>query len=133
MRKAWKTYEKTYKEINKLYENAKKSETMRHATSSTAMNRNNGVNMPRNLSLPDAEAMSKMEVEAEESLSIETLERLLGSVSFGYGLLLLVMSCVPPKILKIIEFLGFEGDREAGVQALEFASNSTDMKAPFAT
>ncbi|XP_064652749.1 tetratricopeptide repeat protein 39C-like isoform X2 [Lineus longissimus] len=133
MRKAWKTYEKTYKEINKLYENAKKYERMRHTNSSGAMNGNNGVKIQRNFSLPDAETMAKMEEEADQSLSIQTLERLLGSVSFGYGLLLLVMSCVPPKILKIIEFLGFEGDREAGVQALEFSSNSTDMKAPFAT
>ena len=40
---------------------------------------------------------------------------------------------MPPKILKIIEWLGFEGDRDGGLRALYFSSNSTDMKAPLAT
>ncbi len=43
------------------------------------------------------------------------------------------MSLVPPKILKLIEFLGFEGDRDLGLRSLDFASHSTDMKAPLAT
>ena len=40
---------------------------------------------------------------------------------------------IPPKILKIIEFLGFEGDRNVGLAALNYTCNSADMKAPLAT
>ena len=59
--------------------------------------------------------------------------RLLGSVSFGYGLFQLCISMVPPKLLKVIEFLGFEGDRDTGLEALEYSSQTDDMKAPLAT
>jgi hypothetical protein len=44
-------------------------------------------------------------------LSLYTVKRLLGSVSFGFGLFQIALSFVPPKIMKLIKFLGFEGDR----------------------
>ncbi|KAK7091387.1 tetratricopeptide repeat protein 39C-like isoform X2 [Littorina saxatilis] len=66
-------------------------------------------------------------------LSEETLARLLGAVKFGYGTFQLCMSMVPPKILKLIEFLGFEGEREVGLACLDYTSRSQDMKAPLAT
>lgn len=44
-------------------------------------------------------------------LALGTIKRLLGSVSFGYGLFQIALSFVPPKIMKFIKFLGFEGDR----------------------
>ena len=59
--------------------------------------------------------------------------RLRGAVNFGYGGLQLSISLVPPKVLKIIEFLGFDGDREGGLRSLGIASNSKDMRAPIAT
>lgn len=65
-------------------------------------------------------------------LSPLIVDRLLGSVNFGYGSFQLVMSIVPPKILKLIEFLGFEGDRDAGLSALDYTSKSRDMKGPLA-
>jgi hypothetical protein len=46
-----------------------------------------------------------------DELSLYTIKRLLGSVSFGYGLFQIALSFVPPKIMKLIKFLGFEGDR----------------------
>ena len=47
-------------------------------------------------------------------LSPEVLGRLMGAVKFGYGTFQLSISMVPPRILKLIEFLGFEGDRGVG-------------------
>lgn len=70
---------------------------------------------------------------APGSLSEETLARLLGAVNFGFGTFQLCMSMVPPKILRLIEFLGFEGDREVGLTCLDYTSRSRDMKAPLAT
>lgn len=46
-----------------------------------------------------------------DELSLYTIKRLLGSVSFGYGLFQIALSFVPPRIMKLIKFLGFEGDR----------------------
>ena len=66
------------------------------------------------------------------TLSREATDRLYGAVNFGYGTFQLAISLIPPKILKIIEFLGFEGDRETGLESLDIASRSRDMKAPLA-
>ncbi|KAJ3594789.1 hypothetical protein NHX12_004095 [Muraenolepis orangiensis] len=52
---------------------------------------------------------------------------------FGYGLFHLCISMVPPHLLKIVNLLGFPGDRLQGLAALEYASESKDMKAPLAT
>lgn len=63
----------------------------------------------------------------------DSLARLLGAVNFGYGTFQLCMSMVPPKILKLIEFFGFEGEREVGLACLDYTSHSRDMKSPLAT
>jgi hypothetical protein len=49
--------------------------------------------------------------DTNDELSLYTIKRLLGSASFGYGLFQIALSFVPPKIMKLIKFLGFEGDR----------------------
>ncbi|KAL7880665.1 hypothetical protein SRHO_G00029190 [Serrasalmus rhombeus] len=69
----------------------------------------------------------------EAGLTAESLSRLKGSVSFGYGLFHLCISMVPPHLLKIINLLGFPGDRQQGLMSLTYASESKDMKAPLAT
>lgn len=68
-----------------------------------------------------------------DGISPEALDRLKGSVSFGYGLFHLCISMVPPHLLKIVNLLGFPGDRLQGLSALMYASESKDMKAPLAT
>ena len=68
----------------------------------------------------------------DNELTQDVISRLLGSVNFGYGTFQLCMSMVPPKILKLIEFLGFEADRDAGIAALIYCSHSKDMKASLA-
>lgn len=72
-------------------------------------------------------------VSAENGVTAEALDRLKGSVSFGYGLFHLCISMVPPHLLKIINLLGFPGDRLQGLSSLTYASESKDMKAPLAT
>lgn len=69
----------------------------------------------------------------ENAVTVEALDRLKGSVSFGYGLFHLCISMVPPHLLKIINLLGFPGDRLQGLSSLMYASESKDMKAPLAT
>lgn len=69
----------------------------------------------------------------ENNVTTEALDRLKGSVSFGYGLFHLCISMVPPHLLKIINLLGFPGDRLQGLSSLMYASESKDMKAPLAT
>ncbi|XP_026468600.1 tetratricopeptide repeat protein 39C-like isoform X3 [Ctenocephalides felis] len=63
----------------------------------------------------------------------ENLARLMSAVSFGYGVFQLAVSLLPPSLLRVVHFLGFEGDRGAGLTSLAFARQGTDMRAPLAT
>lgn len=58
--------------------------------------------------------------------------RLRAAVYFGYGIMNLCISLIPPKLLKVANLLGFKGDRQFGLQALKYVSNSQDVKAPLA-
>ena len=53
-------------------------------------------------------------------------------MSLGFGLVNLMMSLMPEKVLAIIKLLGFGADREAALQALQFCSLSGDMRSPVA-
>ncbi|XP_073754093.1 tetratricopeptide repeat protein 39C [Callorhinus ursinus] len=111
LRKAWKIYNKCYLDISALQELYQKKLTEEPLTSDAA-NDNHIV---------------------AEGVSEESLNRLKGAVSFGYGLFHLCISMVPPNLLKIINLLGFPGDRLQGLSSLMYASESKDMKAPLAT
>ena len=68
--------------------------------------------------------------------SIKSLDdddsRLRGGVYFGYGLMNIIVSLIPPKLMKLANLFGFRGSRKVGLQALEYACHSQDMKAPLA-
>ncbi|KAJ3598909.1 hypothetical protein NHX12_032872 [Muraenolepis orangiensis] len=107
LRKAWKMYNKCYSDISQLQE---------------ACQRRSSLSDNANHNAP-----------AVTGVTAEALDRLKGSVSFGYGLFHLCISMVPPHLLKIINLLGFPGDRLQGLSSLMYASESKDMKAPLAT
>ncbi|CAL1579619.1 unnamed protein product [Knipowitschia caucasica] len=114
LRKAWKMYNKCYSDISQLQESHR-----RRATEQPPLD-------PPHSSSPGPSARAP-------AISLEALDRLKGSVSFGYGLFHLCISMVPPHLLKIVNLLGFPGDRHQGLAALAYASESKDMKAPLAT
>ncbi|XP_035270311.1 tetratricopeptide repeat protein 39C-like [Anguilla anguilla] len=111
LRKAWKMYNKCHSDIVLLQE-AYQRRASQEAPPPGPVNDNAS---PR------------------EEVTAEALGRLKGSVSFGYGLFHLCISMVPPHLLKIINLLGFPGDRHEGLSSLTYASESKDMKAPLAT
>ncbi|XP_066482175.1 tetratricopeptide repeat protein 39C [Tiliqua scincoides] len=111
LRKAWKIYNKSYTDINTLQELYQKKKSQESLTCDAA--NDNHI--------------------ATEDVTEDSLNRLKGAVSFGYGLFHLCISMVPPNLLKIINLLGFPGDRLQGLSSLMYASESKDMKAPLAT
>lgn len=115
LRKAWKMYNKCYSDINQLQESCRQKSSPQHEALS-----------------PD-QANHNMLVGETDGVTAEALSRLKGSVSFGYGLFHLCISMVPPHLLKIVNLLGFPGDRHQGLASLAYASESKDMKAPLAT
>uniref|UniRef100_H3CC74 Tetratricopeptide repeat domain 39C n=1 Tax=Tetraodon nigroviridis TaxID=99883 RepID=H3CC74_TETNG len=110
LRKAWKMYNKCHSDISQLQEAC-----------------------PRPSSVQQEPDNANHNVSEENGVTAEALDRLKGSVSFGYGLFHLCISMVPPHLLKIINLLGFPGDRLQGLSSLTYASESKDMKAPLAT
>ena len=56
----------------------------------------------------------------EEGLNLETIKTLLASVSFGYGMVQLCFSFLPPSVLKLMKFIGFEGDRSVAIKSIYF-------------
>lgn len=113
LRKAWKMYNKCHSDISQLQDTCQRRSSL-HQESPLTDNANH--NAP-----------------VENGVTAEALDRLKGSVSFGYGLFHLCISMVPPHLLKIINLLGFPGDRLQGLSSLMYASESKDMKAPLAT
>uniref|UniRef100_A0A671VWR4 Tetratricopeptide repeat domain 39C n=1 Tax=Sparus aurata TaxID=8175 RepID=A0A671VWR4_SPAAU len=113
LRKAWKMYNKCHSDISQLQDTCQRRSSL-HQESPPTDNANH--NAP-----------------VENGVTAEALDRLKGSVSFGYGLFHLCISMVPPHLLKIINLLGFPGDRLQGLSSLMYASESKDMKAPLAT
>lgn len=115
LRKAWKMYNKCYSDINQLQEACRQKSSIQQGGLS-----------------PDQANLNMLAGEVD-GITPEALSRLKGSVSFGYGLFHLCISMVPPHLLKIVNLLGFPGDRNQGLASLAYASESKDMKAPLAT
>ena len=88
------------------------------------------------LSRPDSRSSSNEALPELPGSSIQALEhedsRLRGAVYFGYGLMNIIVSLIPPKLMKLANLFGFHGTRKVSLQALEFSSHSQDMKAPLA-
>ncbi|XP_026054175.1 tetratricopeptide repeat protein 39C [Carassius auratus] len=115
LRKAWKMFNKCYSDISQLQEACRRrSSDQQGALTSDQANHNTSAR-------------------SGGRVTEEVLDRLKGSVSFGYGLFHLCISMVPPHLLKIVNLLGFPGDRHQGLASLAYASESKDMKAPLAT
>ncbi|XP_030606865.1 tetratricopeptide repeat protein 39C-like isoform X2 [Archocentrus centrarchus] len=126
LRKAWKMYNKCYNDITRLQEANKRRGSEQEATPSPSSG--SALTHHSHSSLPRPSPSQRL-----DCISPEALDRLQGSVSFGYGLFHLCISMVPPHLLKIVNLLGFPGDRHQGLSALTYASESKDMKAPLAT
>ncbi|XP_049604408.1 tetratricopeptide repeat protein 39C isoform X1 [Syngnathus scovelli] len=121
LRKAWKVYDKCYCDITQLQERI----------SGGASRRRKKASEQQQQAAPSSVTSSPSQ--QPDAVGAEDLDRLKGSVSFGYGLFHLCISMVPPHLLKIVNLLGFPGDRLQGLSALACASESKDMKAPLAT
>ncbi|KAM4677147.1 tetratricopeptide repeat protein 39A-like [Discoglossus pictus] len=56
-----------------------------------------------------------------------------GGVSLGIGAFNLTLSLFPPRILKLLEFAGFSGDKEYGLSQLHEGATSTNLRSMLCT
>ncbi|XP_050925960.1 tetratricopeptide repeat protein 39C isoform X2 [Lates calcarifer] len=121
-------YNKCYSDITHLQEGSRRRASEQRALPSPSPSSSSEASDRSRSSSPGPSPSQRL-----DGISPEALDRLKGSVSFGYGLFHLCISMVPPHLLKIVNLLGFPGDRLQGLSALTYASESKDMKAPLAT
>ena len=74
--------------------------------------------------LNELNELSLEDDDSTKSMSLETVKRLLGGVSFGYGIFQICLSFMPPSALKLLRIFGFEGDRAVALKAINFTSIS---------
>lgn len=83
--------------------------------------------------LPTITPMSGNKITADLDADPSEIRRLMGAVSFGYGIFQLCSSLLPTKILKIFNFLGFVGVQSAGIACLMFSRTTNDVRSIMAT
>jgi len=143
IRQAWKRYRKLHHEVQQIY-SARVTGISRELSTVSAASNTDAVISPSPSIGPEIFSLDG-EVPVEDiepdfsdmrpglgEVSKDALGRLLGAVSFGYGVFRLLVSLIPPKILWWIQFLGFDGDQDEGLACLEYCGQSADMKAPLA-
>ncbi|XP_030754326.1 tetratricopeptide repeat protein 39C-like isoform X1 [Sitophilus oryzae] len=68
-----------------------------------------------------------------QNIDRETIIRLMGAISFGYGLFQLGVSLLPPSLMRLVSILGFAANRQNGIACLMYARMGMDMRAPLAS
>ncbi len=149
IRRSWKTYAKVQKQLYEIYKKLEPNAAQIYGSDLSDTNliqiliddnddNNNEADKATSSSStngPNVNELNELTIEDDESLknmSIETVKRLLGGVSFGYGIFQICISFLPPNALKMLKIFGFEGDRNIALKAINFTSISGDMRAPLA-
>lgn len=79
----------------------------------------------------DCQAMEKLLNEEEKQKSTHIHFR--GGVSMGIGSFNLMLSLLPARVLRLMEFLGFSGDREMGLSELRQGASSNSLRSILST
>jgi hypothetical protein len=85
----------TAKETTKIKKTTNSTNNLTEAQSESASQLSDAIN---ELTVTDDETI--------QGINLETVKRLLGAVSYGYGLFQICLSFVPPNILKLIKIFG---------------------------
>uniref|UniRef100_A0A4W6CIF0 Tetratricopeptide repeat protein 39B n=1 Tax=Lates calcarifer TaxID=8187 RepID=A0A4W6CIF0_LATCA len=79
----------------------------------------------------DCQAMVKVTKEMEKQKSTHIHFR--GGVNMGIGSFNLMLSLLPTRVLRLMEFLGFSGDRELGLSELREGATSNSLRSILST
>ncbi|CAI9557917.1 unnamed protein product [Staurois parvus] len=66
---------------------------------------------------------------AQDKNSSDTYHQFEGGVKLGIGAFNLMLSLLPSRILRLLEFIGFSGNRELGLQQLRDGASGTSLRA----
>lgn len=137
LRQAWKSYKRLYLQIQHIGSDGEQRFGSRESSTDpfpdSAPVPDSVPTTPEEFQNLDFEFGSQRSLSGISELSGSSRDHLLAAVCFGYGAFQLFISLCPPKILRLIHFLGFEGDQDEGLRCLEFTSQTDGMMAPLAT
>jgi hypothetical protein len=118
MRKSWRIYAKVQKKLYQIYKKMEPNAEQIYGSDSTSANIVQWSEETNEASASNSEDASNQdtslnelnitdeEIANEGAMSLETVKRLLGAVSFGYGLFQICLSFAPPNLLKLIKVFG---------------------------
>ncbi|XP_045476540.1 tetratricopeptide repeat protein 39C-like [Harmonia axyridis] len=136
LRKAWKLYQSTYSDLLNLYTGEIGPLNFPDPTlasrSSDSVVRNERAILSSNDTAFDLKPISNGKT-SDRPLSKKVIIRLMNAVTFGYGMLQLGVSLLPPALLRLTSFLGLSGSRSHGLACLMYSRLGVDMRAPLAT
>lgn len=140
IRKSWKTYAKVHKQLYEIYQKLEPNAAQIYGSDPNSnliqiLIDDNDENDSEKASASASNELNELTIDDDDlakHLPLEVVKRLLGGVSFGYGIFQICLSFLPPNGLKMLKVFGFEGDRNIALKAINFTSISGDMRAPFA-
>ncbi|XP_044758290.1 tetratricopeptide repeat protein 39C-like [Coccinella septempunctata] len=134
LRKAWKLYHSTYTDILNLY-NSEIGILNLPDPNLASRSSDNVVKNERTILSSDEEAFKTTSngKTSDTPLNKKVIIRLMNAVTFGYGILQLGVSLLPPALLRLTSFLGLGGSRAHGLSCLMYSRLGVDMRAPLAT
>ncbi|KAF7270682.1 hypothetical protein GWI33_016353 [Rhynchophorus ferrugineus] len=132
LRKAWKVYQKVYKEILTLYKEKigelQLPDPVLSPLTPTAVPEFADQTGSAEWSVPDTPINGDY-----RKIDTDTIIRLMGAISFGHGLFQLGVSLLPPSLMRLVSILGFAANRQNGIACLMYARMGVDMRAPLAS
>ncbi|XP_076270609.1 tetratricopeptide repeat protein 39C-like isoform X2 [Rhynchophorus ferrugineus] len=132
LRKAWKVYQKVYKEILTLYKEKigelQLPDPVLSPLTPTAVPEFADQTGSSEWSVPDTPINGDY-----RKIDTDTIIRLMGAISFGHGLFQLGVSLLPPSLMRLVSILGFAANRQNGIACLMYARMGVDMRAPLAS
>jgi hypothetical protein len=84
-------------------------------------------NFPSTLTLSTLNVNFNTDDDISDEIFKTELFRLRGAIYFSYGILQLAFSYFPPQ-LKIINYIGYSGDRNEAIKLLKYSKNSVDFR-----
>ena len=121
LKRAWRLYTKTQKQLYEMYKRIEPNAESIYGsvdTSNFKLNiedgaENAGADDDDELQMENDSQINEMTIvddndvkDFNKNISPEAIKRLLGAVSFGYGAFQIILSLIPPNMLKLVKFLG---------------------------
>jgi hypothetical protein len=141
LRKAWKTYSKVRDEIDRIKSDAGKNDAHKHELSSSSNRWSIGSAILGRGSIGNMVGFGGNKNHSQDGSSVtldginnnvEVFSDIEDCLEFGIGVFYFILSIVPGSFQSILKAIGFNAERDQGIQMLENCYFRDGVRAPFA-